>query len=504
MPAGETRRANLDMLVEKAAAYESTSYKGLFHFVRYIEKLKKFDTDFGEASVAGEQDNTVRIMSIHKSKGLEFPVVFLAGLGKRFNKQDAYGQILLDADLGAAADFLDLELRVKAPTLKKQALKRRTELETMGEELRVLYVAMTRAKEKLIMTAADKSLENKLGKWKDIPLSQGQLPYTILASANSCLDWLLMAQPAIPASHMEMRQIQVKDLIGGEITRQIIRKMKKEDLLNLDGNRVYDAAFGTRLREVLEYEYPYESDIGLYAMVSVSELKKQSQIGRTEDAIGTDSGNLEGIALGELKALTGSRDMAGSGPGESGEQKKTVSAGPNRAALRGTAYHAVLEHIHFHEIHGLAEVKPVVDKLLEGGFLDQEAHDFINPKVIWNFLSSPLGKRMAKAQSEGRIHKEQQFIIGIPAREMGLGDSDELVLIQGIIDAYLEEEDGLVLIDYKTDHVPEGDPKQGAKMLAERYRVQLDYYERALTQLTGKHVKERIIYSLALQMSINV
>ena len=504
MPAGETRRANLDMLVEKATAYESTSYKGLFHFVRYIEKLKKFDTDFGEASVAGEQDNTVRIMSIHKSKGLEFPVVFLAGLGKRFNKQDAYGQILLDADLGAAADFLDLELRVKAPTLKKQALKRRMELETMGEELRVLYVAMTRAKEKLIMTAADKSLENKLGKWKDIPLSQGQLPYTILASANSCLDWLLMAQPAIPASHMEMRQIQVKDLIGEEITRQIIRKMKKEDLLNLDGRRVYDAAFGTRLREVLEYEYPYESDIGLYAMVSVSELKKQSQIGRTEDAIGTDSGNLEGIALGELKALTGSRDMAGSGPGESGEQKKTVSAGPNRAALRGTAYHAVLEHIHFHEIHGLAEVKPVVDKLLEGGFLDQEAHDFINPKVIWNFLSSPLGKRMAKAQSEGRIHKEQQFIIGIPAREMGLGDSDELVLIQGIIDAYLEEEDGLVLIDYKTDHVPEGDPKQGAKMLAERYRVQLDYYERALTQLTGKHVKERIIYSLALQMSINV
>ncbi|MCF2701492.1 helicase-exonuclease AddAB subunit AddA [Enterocloster clostridioformis] len=504
MPAGETRRANLDMLVEKAAAYESTSYKGLFHFVRYIEKLKKFDTDFGEASVAGEQDNTVRIMSIHKSKGLEFPVVFLAGLGKRFNKQDAYGQIILDADLGAAADFLDLELRVKAPTLKKQALKRRTELETMGEELRVLYVAMTRAKEKLIMTAADKSLENKLGKWKDIPLSQGQLPYTILASANSCLDWLLMAQPAIPASHMEMRQIQVKDLIGEEITRQIIRKMKKEDLLNLDGKRVYDAAFGTRLREVLEYEYPYESDIGLYAMVSVSELKKQSQIGRTEDAIGTDSGNLEGIALGELKALTGSRDMTGSGPGESGEQKKTVSAGPNRAAPRGTAYHAVLEHIHFHEIHGLAEVKPVVDKLLEGGFLDQEAHDFINPKVIWNFLSSPLGKRMAKAQSEGRIHKEQQFIIGIPAREMGLGDSDELVLIQGIIDAYLEEEDGLVLIDYKTDHVPEGDPKQGAKMLAERYRVQLDYYERALTQLTGKHVKERIIYSLALQMSINV
>ena len=123
----------------------------------------------------------------------------------------------------------------------------------------------------------------------------------------------------------------------------------------------------------------------------------------------------------------------------------------------------------------------MVDELLENGFLDQEARDFINPNVIWNFLSSSLGTRMAKAQAEGRIHKEQQFIIGIPAREMGLGDSDELVLIQGIIDAYLEEEDGLVLIDYKTDHVPEGSPEQGEKMLAERYRVQLDYYERALT-----------------------
>ena len=385
--------------------------------------------------MAGEQDNTVRIMSIHKSKGLEFPVVFLAGLGKRFNKQDAYGQILLDADLGAAADFLDLELRVKAPTLKKQALKRRLELETMGEELRVLYVAMTRAKEKLIMTAADKSLENKLGKWKDIPLSQGQLPYTILASANSCLDWLLMAQPAIPAAHMEMRQIQVKDLIGEEITRQIIRKMKKEDLLNLDGERVYDAAFGTHLRKVLEYEYPYESDTGLYAMVSVSELKKQSQIGRAEDAIGTDRDNLEGAALGELTALRGKQDVAGSGFRESGEQNKPSSSGPNRGALRGTAYHAVLEHIRFHEIHSLSEVKPVVDELLENGFLDQEARDFINPNVIWNFLSSSLGTRMAKAQEEERIHKEQHVIIGIPAWYIGLSDSDELVLLQGIIDA---------------------------------------------------------------------
>ena len=517
MPAGETRRGNLDMLVEKAAAYESTSYKGLFHFVRYIEKLKKFDTDFGEASVAGEQDNTVRIMSIHKSKGLEFPVVFLAGLGKRFNKQDAYGQILLDADLGAAADFLDLDLRVKAPTLKKQALKRRMELENLGEELRVLYVAMTRAKEKLILTAADKSLANKLGKWNDVPLWEGRIPYTVLSSANSCLDWLLMAQPAVPASHIEVRQVQVKDLIGEEITRQIIRKIKKEDLLNLDRDKLYDENMRQQLRQALEYQYPYKSDTGLYAMVSVSELKKQSQIGRSEEAIGTERGELEGALLEEIsrgpeQASAPWEPQPGQPPASTAQPAPPEfapsavrpSTGPSRGALRGTAYHAVLEHLTFHDIHSLEETRAAIGKLLEEGHLDQESYDFVQPAIIWSFLSGPLGTRMAEAEVQGRIHKEQQFIIGVPAREMGLGDSEELVLIQGIIDAYLEEEDGLVLIDYKTDHVSRENPEEGAKMLADRYRAQLDYYERALTQLTEKNVKERVIYSIALQTSINV
>ena len=168
------------MLAQKAQAYEAASYKGLFHFVRYIEKLKKFDQDFGEAS-GNEGREGVRIMSIHKSKGLEFPIVILAGLGKRFNKQDAYSQILLDPDLGAAADCLDLKLRVRIPTLKKQVLKRRMELETLGEELRILYVAMTRAKEKLVMTGTDKALETKWEKWSDISLWNRQLPYTVLS-----------------------------------------------------------------------------------------------------------------------------------------------------------------------------------------------------------------------------------------------------------------------------------------------------------------------------------
>lgn len=494
MPAGETRRGNLDMLAEKAAAYEATSYKGLFHFVRYIEKLKKFDTDFGEANVKGEQDNTVRIMSIHKSKGLEFPVVFLAGMGKRFNKQDAYGRILLDADLGVASDYLDLELRVKAPTLKKQALKRRMELETMGEELRVLYVAMTRAKEKLIMTATDKSLEGKLSKWQDVQTADGQLPYTVLSTAGSYLDWLLMARPAIPAAHIEMQCIPVKDLIGEEVGRQILRRMTKEDLLSVDGYTVYDSEYGRKLAQAVNYQYPYVDDTGLYAMVSVSELKKQSQIGRSEESIGTDRQETEGA---ELEALRGRTVCVG-------KKADGEPSGPSKGALRGTAYHAALEHISFPDIHSLEETAAALDALKEAGYLNRESREFINAGDIWAFLTSPLGRRMAQAQADGQIHKEQQFIIGIPAKEMGRGESEELVLIQGIIDAYLEEPDGLVLIDYKTDSVPRNNKPQAAAMLAERYRVQLDYYERALTQLTGKKVKQRIIYSLALQQSIDV
>ncbi len=493
MPAGETRRANLDMLVEKAAAYEATSYKGLFHFVRYIERLKKFDMDFGEASVAGEGENGVRIMSIHKSKGLEFPIVFLSGMGKHFNKQDAYGQILLDADLGAATDFLDLKLRVKGPTLKKQALKRRMELEAMGEELRVLYVAMTRAKEKLIMTATDRSLESKLEKWQDIPLVDGQIPYTILSGASSFLDWVLMAEPAIPGGHMEIRQADIRSLVGREAALQIDRKTAKAELLCLDTGQIYDERVRAELDKAMDYHYPFEADTGLYAMVSVSELKKQSQIGRSEEAFGTGSREMEAVGLEELVSLTAQSPESGLTP-----------SSPGSGALRGTAYHRALERLSFQDIHSLQETEAALLDLYESGFLDSEAYEWVEAQVIWRFLDSPLGRRMAQAQKEGRIRREQQFIMGIPAREMGKGESEELVLIQGIIDAYLEEPDGLVLIDYKTDRVPRTKSGEGARMLAERYRIQLDYYERALTQLTGKNVKERLIYSLTLQEAIKV
>ena len=525
MPAGETRRANLDMLVEKAIAYEATSYKGLFHFIRYIEKLKKYDTDFGEANVAGEQADTVRIMSIHKSKGLEFPVVFLAGMGKRFNKQDAYGAVLLDADLGLAADYLDLKQSLKMPTLKKQALKRRMELESMGEELRVLYVAMTRAKEKLIMTATDRSLGSKMEKWAQVPLADGAIPYTILSAAGSFLDWLLMS--ACDGT-IRKRQIPLTGLVGMEIRRQASRQVSREELLTLDTDTVYDPEAAGQLADALNYQYPYGGDTGLYAMLSVSELKKQGQVGQDEEEIGrgrilgggeearilgdvwTDgvgevgpfrAGAVGGREVGPFRAgALGGREAGLERAGTVGGRKVGMERSGAVGAARGTAYHRALECLDLGKLHSREDIRAALKSLLETGYLEQEAYDALDEMVIFTMLNSPLGQRMAEAQRDGRLHREQQFIIGIPAREMGRGDSQELVLVQGVIDAYMEEEDGLVLIDYKTDRVPGG--RAGRERLAERYRQQVAYYQRALEQLTGKKVKENIIYSLTLQESV--
>ncbi len=511
MPAGETRRANLDMLTEKAAAYASTSYRGLFHFVRYIEKLKKYDTDFGEAS-PGDEGNSVRIMSIHKSKGLEFPVVFLAGMGKKFNKQDAYGQLLLDADLGAAADEMDLNLRTKAPTLKKMAIRRRMELESMGEELRVLYVAMTRAKEVLVMTGTDRSLENKLEKWSQLTLTDGQIPYTILSSASSFLDWVLMSRSAIPAGHMEVREVRLDQLVGQELKRQLEKKNAKEELLNLDMDQVYDEGMKQQLDGALNYMYPHMDDTKLYTQMSVSELKKQSQIGREEEDIGTERGGMFGAEADldgkmELHADTLKDTVE---PEETESETRETETGQKqeksekKGAFRGTAYHRALECLDLTAVTDQKKLESDLLDLYQRGFLTEEAYESIFPWDIWKFLESSLGRRMAQAETEGKLYRERQFMIGIPASEMKNGPkSDELVLIQGVIDAYIEEEDGFTLIDYKTDHVPK-EEEAGEKLLKERYQVQLDYYARALTQLTGKKVKEKWIYSFGLRKAIQL
>lgn len=476
MPAGETRKANLDMLVEKAAVYEKTSYKGLFNFIRYIENLKKYNTDFGEATTVGEEDNTVRIMSIHKSKGLEFPIVFLAGMGKKFNRQDVYGKILIDPELGIGTDYLDLEHRLKTTTLKKNVLRRKMELDHLGEELRVLYVAMTRAKEKLIMTGTDRYLEKSLEKYAHVPLADGQIPYTVLSSAGSYLDWVLMSLSGGTAGIM-MTELPVSDMVGEELMRQVVTRQTKEQLLDLDAKIDYDEAYRRLLDRYLNVKYPFEADIRLHTKMSVSELKKQGQM--------TD----------EMESVCQTGPL---GPDWELWSHRQLTSDTSAGAMRGTAFHRVLELLPFDRMESQDDVRQYLDKLVVQKKIQEAYLRLVDCGVIWNFLQSGLGQRMRQAQKEGRLHKEQQFVMGIPAREMGVGDSDELVIIQGIIDAYMEEDGRLVLVDYKTDQV------RRAQTLIDHYKNQLDYYERALWQITGKQVKEKVIYSLTLQQEIFV
>ena len=469
MPAGETRRANLDMLVEKASEYEKTSYKGLFHFIRYIENLKKYNSDFGEASTVGEEDNTVRIMSIHKSKGLEFPVVFLAGMGKKFNRQDVYGKVLIDPELGIAADYLDAEHRVKTSTIKKNVLRRKMELDSLGEELRVLYVAMTRAKEKLIMTGTDRSLGKTLEKYSQIPLADGQIPYTILSGAASFLDWILMCTGQTGNGlGILVREIPVMEFIGSELQRQVLKRNAKDVLLELDTKQEYDRDFGMQLKEHLEFVYPYMADVSLHSKMSVSEVKKMGQPADDESEV----------------------------PFEPVKKASDASVDSGIGAARGSAYHRALELLPFDRIRSLEDVDAWLTWFVEKKQYTPESLQMVDSTVLWTFLCSETGRRMAKAQAAGKLHKEQQFVMGIPAREIGPVDSDELVVIQGIIDAYFEEDGELILVDYKTDRI------RSSRILLDHYQKQLDYYARALTQLTRKNVREKWIYSMTMQKAI--
>lgn len=534
MPAGETRRANLDMLVEKAAAYEKSSYKGLFHFIRYIENLKKYNTDFGEATTVGEEDHTVRIMSIHKSKGLEFPIVFLAGMGKKFNKQDVYGKILIDPELGIGTDYLDLENRLKTTTLKKNVLRRKMELDSLGEELRVLYVALSRAKEQLIMTGTDRYLRKSMEKFTQVPVVDGQVPYTILSTAGSYLDWMLMGMSG-GCSQIRLTKVSVKDIVGEELIRQVKSRHSREGLLMLDCSQTYQEVFREELEDHLNYRYPYLADIQLHMKMSVSELKKQGQMVDEAGSV-RQSGPLdetghaarrESQAEGEGREKSGLREDPDSRqprkqPDKSqadlfarieqifrmedtGEQEVfslqpfgDVAPDGGYGATRGTAYHRVMELLPFDRMGCLQDVERYLDEIVERKKMTEESCGLVDAADIWEFLQSDLGKRMSLAQKDGRLHKEQQFVMGIPAREMGAGDSDELIVIQGIIDAYLEEDGQLVVMDYKTDKVRCGET------LVEHYKKQLDYYQYALEKMTGKTVKEKIIYSMTLQQEIGV
>ena len=518
MPAGNRRTANLNMLLEKAAAYEKTSYKGLFHFVRYIDELQKYDVDFGEADMVGENEDVVRIMSIHKSKGLEFPIVIVSGMGKNFNKQDTRSKMVLHPELGIGLDYMDGKKRIKSPTIAKKAIAKQIDLENLGEELRVLYVALTRAKEKLILTGTLKDAPEKLeffrqqanlSKAADRPLS-----YLTREGASGYLDWILPAVLSYGDKY-PVRIVEAAELVLDEVENQL---EQNEDLTERIGEiKAADPQLVGQLKQRFSQRYPYQTDILRKNKYSVSELKHRAMREKFE------AEQEETIPAFLEEPVTPTIPLFIQRQG-SVEQET-----PNRGALRGTAVHRVMECYDFASEKSVHEQMEAMEKEEK---ITADMRALVKEQIVADFVSSETGRRMALAQRGGALYREKPFVMGFTEEELenygfGVGsntdsceniyektDSDQekeeqqkvrheedLTLIQGIIDVFWIEKDGIVLLDYKTDRV------QQTKELIDRYETQLKLYADALERVFAARklkVKEILIYSFFLEQLITL
>lgn len=490
LPAGQQRKANVEMFVQKTVDFEKTSFHGLFHFLRYMEQLKKYEVDFGEAATLTETADVVRIMTIHKSKGLEFPVCFVAGLDKKYNLRDTSDTVLLDADWGVAANCVRPKERTTGKTMRKMMFSRKMKRDSLGEELRVLYVAMTRAKEKLILTGAIGGESDRDALRAETMAvcapDEPTLPADLIERCPSALEHVLRAWACDPSclqvtevNEEEIQRKQVRSLSGRMIREERMRMLAEltEEEMNEDESEKIRI-----LSDRFAYVYPHEILSSLYTKTSVSELKHAA----IEE---------EGIPV-----LFETEDKEKEYLPAFMRETETVHEG----AARGSAMHRVLELLDF-AFYAHTDEDAVGDCLQEDirhlvaeGRLSEEYERLILKDKIAGFLRSDLAKRMAEAQEQGRLFKEQPFVLSVSAGLLNEAYPEtEKVLIQGIVDVYFEEEDGLVIVDYKTDRV------KSLQELKDRYKTQLDYYEEAIGRLTGKKVKEKVLYSFAQMDTIS-
>ena len=520
MPAGNRRTANLNMLLEKATAYEKTSYKGLFHFVRYIDELQKYDVDFGEADMVGENEDVVRIMSIHKSKGLEFPIVIVSGMGKNFNKQDTRSKMVLHPELGIGLDYMDGKKRIKSPTIAKKAIAKQIDLENLGEELRVLYVALTRAKEKLILTGTLKDAPEKLEFFRQQAALYAHssdttaIPYLTRESAAGYLDWILPAVLSYGDKY-PVRIVEAAELVLDEVENQL---EQNENLTERIGEiKAADPQLVGQLKQRFSQRYPYQVDVLRKNKYSVSELKHRAMREKFE------AEQEETIPAFLEEPVTPTIPLFIQRQG-SVEQET-----PNRGALRGTAVHRVMECYDFASEKSVHEQMEAMEKEEK---ITADMRALVKEQIVADFVSSETGRRMALAQRGGALYREKPFVMGFTEEELenygfGVGsntdsceniyektDSDQekeeqqkvrheedLTLIQGIIDVFWIEKDGIVLLDYKTDRV------QQTKELIDRYETQLKLYADALERVFAARklkVKEILIYSFFLEQLITL
>ncbi|MBQ9503995.1 MAG: helicase-exonuclease AddAB subunit AddA [Lachnospiraceae bacterium] len=466
---GGASEANLKLLLKKAADFEATSYHGLFHFVRYLEKLKKYET---EAAPLSEGADCVQLMSIHKSKGLEFPVVLLTGCEKQFNMQDTRGTLIIDSGLGVGIDAIDPERHLKSSTIIKNLIAGKLVNESKGEEMRVFYVAMTRAKEKLIMSGVF-----------DVPEEAHSRRIVSPGLAGSYADYIKYSlEQAVQDGKVlkiEEKEADFEAVVRLATQAAAAREMEAGELAQAAQPQKTDRSLEDyRLKIGFRDDHELINSIPMKA--AVTRLKEH--FNEAEE--------------GEIRVLTDeeeNKDAKRTGRAQAGKQQE------NRAARRGTAYHKALEMVDITKITDLAAAKEYLNSLAESGRLSREDSGLVDSRDIFSFSRSAVAGRMKRAGDRQELFREQPFIFLCPADEVDKTfPREEQVLIQGIIDAFFLEEGEIVIVDYKTDRVG------NAQVLKDRYTGQLELYAKALRQITGIEVKQKLIYSVALHEEIEL
>lgn len=512
MPSGVQRQANLRILFQRAKSYENTSYKGLFNFINFINKLKISSKDMGSAKILGENENVVRIMSIHKSKGLEFPVVILSGCGKNFNLRDITNSVLFHHELGIGPDYVNFRRRISYPTIFKNAIKKRIKFENLSEEMRILYVALTRAKEKLIITGAVKNMEFISKNWsEDTDNLEDKISENIILKGRNYLDWI---GPAI-IKHKdgkilrEIAEIDVSDVSNvyseskwkiklwnrEEILKE--NKLLKEDkkvVEDVDGNKIDVDIEKKDLNKIeivkkilleienkeprtpyydeidrrLSWEYKYNFVKGIPSSISVTELKRQQN---SQDEY---SRNIFPPVLKKRPIFL--------------EEKRGLTP-----AEKGTAMHAVMQRLNFKLPVTQGSIKEQIYRMAAKEFITEKQAEAVDIGKIERFFQSNLGIRMLSAEN---IQREVPFVMRLKVSEVyrellsEKNCNDEIMVLQGAIDCYFEEEDGLVIVDYKTDYVTD----KNIDDVVNKYKNQIKYYAEALRKITNKKIKEQYLY----------
>ncbi|MED0756153.1 helicase-exonuclease AddAB subunit AddA [Aneurinibacillus thermoaerophilus] len=502
LPGGKQRQANLRVLYDRACQYEATSFRGLFRFLRFIEKMQEQGGDMGTARALGEQEDVVRIMTIHKSKGLEFPIVFVAGLSKQHNLQDLRRNFLLHKELGFGPKYVDPVQRISFPTLPLISMKRRMRLELLAEEMRVLYVALTRAREKLLLVGTVDNLAKAVGKWaQHVSLPSWMLPDYELVKGRTYLDWIGPAlirhrDGELLYAYID-RTERAPDFIREHPSRWKIKCYQAFELIEVSGEEEQiqqeiaravaegrpvpvSSPYRETVERQLSWKYPYRKATELLSKLSVSELKRRRQAAMQREEVG------------------GPAYMSGLFRSETAERPQFLSEKKLNAAERGTATHTVMQQLPLDCALTKEEIEEAIARMVRQELLTPLEAQAIDIVQIERFFQSDISRKIR--ENGGRIFREIPFNLSLPASEVypewNRGENgtdeqlDETVLLQGVIDCLVEYEDGWILLDYKTDNtvdLPDA-------LLKARYRDQLASYARAVEEITGRPVKEKVLY----------